>query len=148
VVDAVDVGVLGGGDLHLSDGEALLVRAARKLGAAAGADRTSDALVLESALGQSIPLAEAVRALEAGEVEAAIVGEAASGEVLPVEAALLVIVTLVVGVGDGVVRRSIVPGESGSSLLDGEAAGNERGRGDPHDGVGSKDVERTMSIRY
>jgi hypothetical protein len=81
----LDIRVLGDRDLIRIDGE-VLARTTGEAGSRAGRHGALDAFALEAALGQGVPLAEAVGAAPAVEVEAAVGGEAAGAEVAPAPA--------------------------------------------------------------
>lgn len=111
-VDAVDVGIVGGRNLHLGDGEVGILaghgRGVVQLG--------GDAFALEAALGQDVTLAEGVGAGEARELVAAVRAEGTRAQAGPVVAILLGGSAVVVGVARAAVRARIRP-TGGRDLL-------------------------------
>ena len=92
---AVNIGIMGGRDLHGIDGHVVFPIARHGW---AVIKVSGDALVLETTLVQEITLAERVRAAEARELVAAILAEGTWLEAAPVIATLLVRRAVVVGV--------------------------------------------------
>jgi hypothetical protein len=106
----VHVGLLGGGEVQLADGESLLLLAAGELGGRGelsfNAFATTEATLAATA--------EAVTALKTGEIEASIRGEGPGSKVRPVPATFLMFSAVVVGVlGVGVALVRDPPRASG-----------------------------------
>ena len=96
--------------MHVGNGKGI-VRAARDFGALvwAGADSASDALALKSSLRQDVPFSKRAGALEALKIEAGVAAKRSGAQIAPVEALLLLLVTLVVCVGGALECNGVDP---------------------------------------
>ena len=147
---ALDIGIFAYGQLELVDGHGFAGVAGNGR-AILLCDLTSDAFILyhintpsplhavwthlEASTSNKTPLAERVGACEATEVQSTIlIDTLAVVQSVPVEARLLLVSALVLGVGRAVESGGSSPVESGCSLLNSQRKGKKSSSGSTHVG--------------